>query len=222
MNNLSSLVPANYEMDEQKNNPIEIPTQLVDRHFEMDPETTRLLLDGTRLRNEMIVLLESDDFRADMEDARSSSTRATSLKYNRWCRVSELTPVPNTQYPEIAFIGIYAEGTQKKFRFSTNFAWYVLIDSIPKEIPTLPTDIEVKSNIDLNRCRIVEYTVAGDNREEIKEEALRVAWEVYKDIAVHLVAGTNYEMEKVSELTPSYSVRRSGKRYWADVRVVVF
>lgn len=100
--------------------------EFVSKYFEMDPETDDLLFDGTLLEVGMRVLIEADSKRAPIHEGKPFNDHDRARKYNRWVTVSEFR-----RYGlEIAFIGIFDDGTKKKFAEDFMYAWYVKKDSM--------------------------------------------------------------------------------------------
>lgn len=97
------------------------PSEFVAQYFEMDPATDDLLFGGTLLTNGMEVLIEDDSKRGDILSHGSNANDATLRKYNRWAVVSEYQRFSTT----IAFIGIFEDGSKKKFSENITDAWYV-------------------------------------------------------------------------------------------------
>lgn len=109
----------------------------VPQYFEMDPASDDLLFDGTKLRNNMVVLVEEDNFRYSLEKfaagALNELDRAQMLRYQRWAMVSDV--VINMQ--NVSFIATYNDGSKRKINITTECGWYVKKESMsaPQEEP---------------------------------------------------------------------------------------
>jgi hypothetical protein len=83
---------------------------------------------GSHLENGMRVLIEDANRRANLELAEiDEGEMHKALQFNRWCVVKHLDISPE----ETEFIGVYEDGTKRKFNVPTNLAWYVQLDSLP-------------------------------------------------------------------------------------------
>lgn len=115
----------------------------VDKFYEMDPEFEDLLSHGKHLQNGMIVLLE-DSLMREETTSRNDYAAERMREVNRWCEVSQLEIIRRYDYddqmgsviaesaPLISFIAIYSDGTKKKRRYDSSYAWIVKLDSVPK------------------------------------------------------------------------------------------
>lgn len=106
---------------------MEIPRVYVPKHFIMNPLSDDLVPNGRHLVNGLIVLPESDNVRAHVNEIGDDVQSARWHKYNRWCAVDKL----KIEGDGISFIGIYYDGTKRFFTGSVNTAWYIKIDSYP-------------------------------------------------------------------------------------------
>jgi hypothetical protein len=113
----------------------EIVKTFVPKYFEMDPKTDILLSSGNCLQDGMVVLLESNENRIDLDAyadlLRNGSAKVLEecLRWNRWMTIS-MCHVTNNGV--VDFIATYEDRTQKKIRVDCIRAWYVKIDSIPE------------------------------------------------------------------------------------------
>lgn len=108
---------------------MEIPPGLVDQHYEMDPATDDLISHGSQLRAGMIVLIEDNSLREDIDnwDEKNPKEVAEARRKNRWALVSE----PFTENRMVRFVAIYADGVKVFRTYGTEFAWLVKKDSKP-------------------------------------------------------------------------------------------
>jgi len=105
--------------------------RFVSKFFQMDPKTEDLLSNGSMLKEGMVVMIEDDFGRVDVE--RDTKVErydlARALENNRWCTVSEIE-THSQNYDIISFVATYEDGTKKKRTFNKSYAWYVKLDSI--------------------------------------------------------------------------------------------
>lgn len=113
----------------------------VGKYYMMQGSIEELLFDGHDLRNGMVVLTEDPMNRQDLmvlENRNSisySNAFGMALMYNRWCTVTQLRK-GDLQNPKIQFVGVYADGSKRKWRVDQDDAWLVKRDSIPEETYT--------------------------------------------------------------------------------------
>lgn len=122
-----------------------------DKYFIMDPKIHELLPDGTYLRDGMLVLTEDDKKRTSLSerlkttppelsqyflDEIQQSPLETSklLMANRWCKVANVKKIEYPSHHEIHFVGVYWDGSKRKWVANINAAWYALKESIPAEM----------------------------------------------------------------------------------------
>lgn len=120
------------------------------KHYTMNPDLERLLLNGRHLENGMLVLVEPHAYRgepelmgeldADPEGAmlpegfsffhrrmdRNELIAALDVA-NQWCVVTDLEIHEDRMQgePTVAFIGVYYDGTQKVRHYGINVPWLV-------------------------------------------------------------------------------------------------
>lgn len=110
----------------------------VGKYYMMQGSIEELLFDGHDLRNGMVVLTEDPMNRQDLRvlDTPNSlsynNAFGMALMYNRWCTVTQLRK-GDLQNPKIQFVGVYADGSKRKWRVDQDDAWLVKRDSIPEE-----------------------------------------------------------------------------------------
>lgn len=108
----------------------------VEKYFVMDPATDDLIFDGTKLRNDMVVLIERDEFRYPLKDRvegrLDDNDRAQMLRYQRWAVVSDV--VINMQ--NVTFIATYNDGSKRKINVATEHAWYVKKETMQDDDPS--------------------------------------------------------------------------------------
>lgn len=108
-----------------------IPTEMVDKYFQMDPETDDLLPTGDKLEVGMVVLIEDYTKRIAIPEGGVVTLNGVSqylaLESNRWCRISDVKVVGMS----LSFVATYADGTKRKRFESVTNAWYVKKDSKP-------------------------------------------------------------------------------------------
>jgi len=107
----------------------ELSIEWVSKYYTMDSSTEDLLFDGTHLRTGMIVLYEDDRERIDVERIKESMRpveQSMADKWNRWCRVDN----PKVNEGSLEFVGVYGDGTKRKFNVDVDKAWFVKKSSI--------------------------------------------------------------------------------------------
>lgn len=113
----------------------------VGKYYMMQGSIEELLFDGHDLRNGMVVLTEDPMNRQDLRvlDTPNSlsynNAFGMALMYNRWCTVTQLRK-GDLQNTKIQFVGVYADGSKRKWRVDQDDAWLVKRDSIPEETYT--------------------------------------------------------------------------------------
>jgi hypothetical protein len=108
------------------------------RYREMDPTTEKLLFDGSRLRNGMVVLYASPESRVEVREGMNEGELDTARERNRWFIVSELT-ISIGSPGSVAFIATYFDHTERKIEETMSSPWLVKRDSIPADYdPTAP------------------------------------------------------------------------------------
>lgn len=107
-------------------------SEFVSCYYEMDPETEDLLDNGTLVINGMKVLIEDDKLRVDPSANMMVSTRGRALKTNRWCVVQSARIVTEKDDQYLSFIGLYDDGTKRKWYLPARVAWFVKKDTIPR------------------------------------------------------------------------------------------
>jgi hypothetical protein len=105
--------------------------EFVTKYYEMDPIEEDLLIDGSKLENDMVVLIEDPEFRVNVsmhfiDDMPATKERA--LRWNRWATVSEYEF--DTEADEVIFVAVYEDGTKKKQIVSADKAWFVKLYSM--------------------------------------------------------------------------------------------
>lgn len=116
-----------------------LPTDFVPLDFQMDPETDDLIR-GSRLRNGMVVLVESLTSREDPsshiahemnDELECESYRCTRvLESSRWCVVTELLRSDHGYGGLTSFIALYADGTKRLRTYNESYAWFVRLDTM--------------------------------------------------------------------------------------------
>lgn len=102
------------------------------QYREMDPATEKLLFDGSRLRNGMIVLFGSPELRVGIREEMSEDVLELARTRNRWAIVSELE-ISVGKSGGVAFIATYADHTERKIVGPMFWPWLVKRDSIPAD-----------------------------------------------------------------------------------------
>ncbi len=92
--------------------------EFVPRYYQLNPETDHLLFDGNELVDGMIVLLEDPGHRG-VDEPMGEATASARQMCNRWTQVSRLVNDGET----VRFIGIYADGSQRKWVRPIEDAW---------------------------------------------------------------------------------------------------
>jgi hypothetical protein len=128
---------------------LDIPVGTVPLSYIMDPETDDLL-DGSELKNGMIVLIESVSMRENPEGTvrvfgmptealieipdevkamlKSPYSEVRIQETSRWCRVTRLKVYDNID----SFIGLYADGTKMSRQYHEHYYWLVKKSSIER------------------------------------------------------------------------------------------
>lgn len=105
----------------------EMSEELVDQHYEMNPETETILFDGTYLRDGMKVLIESPALRAHVKRENDVNTPIARVT-NRWCVVSHV----RNETGFTSFIATYDDDVMRKRSYPIDIAWLVKKDSLPE------------------------------------------------------------------------------------------
>ena len=112
----------------------EIPSTMVPKYYEMNPDTEDLIFNGDTLINGMVVLLTSTEAKQELDQPGrwfgkrklTPSEKHRARVCNRWCRVTELDIVGN----HVRFVGVYADGTKHPRASSAMNSWLVRFDSL--------------------------------------------------------------------------------------------
>lgn len=149
---------------EKEDKMIEISTEIVPVNYEMNPDEDDILFDGSKLRNGMVVLVESASLR-DYECLCADENCASKVRQRtqaRWARVSEVKLAPSI-YSDVfvEFIAIYGDRVKKKRTVPLTLSWIVKKNSLPKEMQ--------ESRENLHRSHTVR--VFGETREELEYAA---------------------------------------------------
>lgn len=105
--------------------------EYVDTYYEMNPETEDILLEGTLLVDGMKVLIEGPEFRESITEHMESADISRARMRNRWCVVDQVKTELNNGL-NISFIGVYEDGTKRKWTVPADYAWIVKKDSVPR------------------------------------------------------------------------------------------
>ena len=134
--------PENHDAGPENYIPIVegIPPQFESQFYRMNRKTVDLLVNGSMLKDGMIVLIEDHLVRENLERAfaRNDETHQVVDQYalrraeinNRWCRVSDVRTQGDHGQRQVIFVAEYADGTKVKRTYSVSYAWYVTIDSL--------------------------------------------------------------------------------------------
>jgi hypothetical protein len=96
----------------------------VPKFYRMNPETDDLVM-GSDLKDGMVVLIESSNFRLRHDEPMVDWEMDRALENNRWCTVTNLKFSNAFDAPIATFIGVYEDGTKYKRSYGTGYAWYV-------------------------------------------------------------------------------------------------
>ena len=100
---------------------LEIPADLVDRTFVMNPKTEDIVY-GENLKDGMIVLFEDNIMSKSIEGLTDEDYSWMSvIETQRWCRITHLRRSPGS--PILKFIGVYADGTKRVRTYNEDWAW---------------------------------------------------------------------------------------------------
>jgi hypothetical protein len=103
-------------------------TGLVGKYQEMDPETETFIRSSALLKDEMIVLVETE-YRKDLNDIEFEADLFIARRRNRWVKVTNF----DRRQPEIVrFVGVYEDGTMANLQYHRSIGWIVKKDSVNK------------------------------------------------------------------------------------------
>lgn len=126
-------------------------SQFVPKNFEMDPELHDLLPNGRALRNGMVVLIEEEAQRQNLELVKKNPSMGLpqALRWNRWMTVSNVEfPGESEILTDVTFVATYDDGTKKKIAKGVMQAWYVQLDSIPEDEAIYYTEHQIATMSD--------------------------------------------------------------------------
>lgn len=104
----------------------EYQSQYTPQYYRMNVEEDDLLFDGTCLLTGMKVLIEENNSRVNPAAmGMPEGLKDRSEKYNRWCVVGEI----KFRKDLVEFVGLYEDGTKRKFTEHLSGAWYVKKDT---------------------------------------------------------------------------------------------
>jgi hypothetical protein len=105
---------------------------LVDKFYQMDPNTDDLLPNGRHLSNGMVVLTGISNARSRIEPDRLNHDWEIdrALEMNRWATVTNLRVFDVA----IRFVAVYADGTKRIRNVSVDDPWFVKMSSITESM----------------------------------------------------------------------------------------
>lgn len=99
---------------------------MVPKYYTNDPETERLLADGSLLRNGMEILTESSHMRVDIDKNDLKPWEMDrALKRNRWFTISDVSWGVKDNVDIVAFTATYPDGSQIRESWAVSYSWYV-------------------------------------------------------------------------------------------------
>lgn len=106
-------------------------SQFVRKYYQMDPATEDLLPHGGLLENGMEILIQDQFRRMTLELIHSESPQygqylENARRWNRWMIVENVMIDQENVY----FVGVFRDGTKKKYNVGFQEAWYVKLDSL--------------------------------------------------------------------------------------------
>lgn len=144
------------------------------KYREMDPVTEKLLFDGSRLRNGMIVLPGSPERRVDISENMTDAELDRAREHNRWVLVTELV-ISAGNPGGISFIAVYSDHTERKISAPMFWPWLVKRDSIPADYdPSAPAkelDAIVLGKLEKNFAVIDDYQIQEGYEPSLKDQA---------------------------------------------------
>lgn len=109
-------------------------TAFVPKHYQMDPETEDVLINGSELLPGMIVLIGSDIMRMHIGDPADAINYDQAMRWNRWFKVVSVDFTHVAGFGTlVSIVGEYEDGVKMHHRVDTTMGWYVKKDSIPRE-----------------------------------------------------------------------------------------
>jgi hypothetical protein len=112
---------------------IPMEVNLVDKYYEMDPETEDLLNNATFIVDGMVVLIENPAHRENVAQNMTAGILANARMKNRWCTVTQAKiSYAGENAPTLSFVAVYEDGVKRKVIYAADLAWLVKKDSIPR------------------------------------------------------------------------------------------
>lgn len=188
-------------------------SQFVPKNFEMDPELHDLLPNGRALRNGMVVLIEEEAQRQDLELVKKNPSMRLpqALRWNRWMTVSNVEfPGESEILTDVTFVATYDDGTKKKIAKGVMQAWYVQLDSIPEDEAIYYTEHQIATMSD-EQLESIRGGGLAKEEAELKEAMAslvttsKIAWQ---GILEMLKEGIKSEADLLDE-----AAARLGKKY---------
>lgn len=143
---------------------------LVDKYYEMNPETEIRINQGNLLKDGMVVLHADPAYRCDTEDRPHFDAAQVS---NRWAKISDVTK-HNHKYQStyITFIAEYEDGSRRSRMADIQEPWLVKIDSTPEYR-------QQRKVLDLVK-RAIAFYPDQPNPDSAKEYALDITEKILK------------------------------------------
>jgi hypothetical protein len=100
--------------------------EIVNKFYEMDPETDTLLFDSTSLVDGMMILAANPEDRADNPGEHTTPLRTDlAREKNRWCIISDIAYEKYEGETRVSFIATYRNGSKRKRTCETTTPWLV-------------------------------------------------------------------------------------------------
>lgn len=94
---------------------------MVDKWYEMDPDTEDLLYDGGELMDGMFVLLENPEMRVDVREELTDEELFRARRTNRWMQISRVKVTDK----HVSFMAEFEDGVKSKLEFPVDESWIV-------------------------------------------------------------------------------------------------
>lgn len=150
----------------------ETVSEFVDKYYEMDPATEDVLADGTLVRDDMRVLIESPNMRGLVKNNMGPFDLNHARMWNRWAWVENSHIERNEAgVALLSFVAVYDGGVKRKLVCSASYAWIVKKGSIPPLETTIydeTTDVEEERRAKL--CDIVSNALMQNTRLAVRSE----------------------------------------------------
>lgn len=142
---------------------------MVDKWYEMDPETEGVLFDGTEIKIGMVILPENPDMRVDVREEFSDKDLYRAHRTNRWFRVVRLQRVGSV----VLLLAEYEDGMQTKLEIAITESWLFKLASVgvvPGKMEVLEVSVDLFSPAQVDRVAQIQDDIINGAVENLERK----------------------------------------------------